>query len=507
MYCLINELDKLKESSFEAVENINTFNSFKDYMHIQRDIDEELLAIIQNNKHTTSKKLILLCGNVGDGKSHLLSFFKNKYPHDMSNFKLHNDASESFSPDKTSIQTLYDVLSSFTDINLNNQLLNEKIILAINLGTLTNFMESEYSNEFTQLNSYIVSNNILELSNYEVLLNSDYFESVNFSDFNLFIIEGEKTYSPFIDMLFEKITYSNPQNEFYNVYSTTCQMNLCNNQHKCPVKLNYELFSTESIRIKISNLLIQCIIKFKIILSTRTILNFIYDVITSGIAELMTEITTDKSIEKIDITRYLNHICLNYIFEHEDVSPILKAISSLDPLMVRTEHYDDLVLNLRTLKNSDYILKESINFNEFTYLRDEVDNVAIKDKEKIFYRLLSFDSSFKPNDNSFCEYVNYLYHYNNNNAKNIKPLFSLVREAISLYNGHRETDRVNLFIGNNQDKYKILQSINLQPYSGNIRYIEDKHRYLTKMKLAFTDVSDKIYYLEVDYTMYLLLKA
>ena len=39
-----------------------------------------------------------MCGSVGDGKSHIISYFKNRYPNEMSHFTLHNDATESLEP-------------------------------------------------------------------------------------------------------------------------------------------------------------------------------------------------------------------------------------------------------------------------------------------------------------------------------------------------------------------------------------------------------------------------
>ena len=43
--CLIQELSKLKESSKEAVEGLNTFSKFKTYMHVNRDVQDELKEI------------------------------------------------------------------------------------------------------------------------------------------------------------------------------------------------------------------------------------------------------------------------------------------------------------------------------------------------------------------------------------------------------------------------------------------------------------------------------
>ena len=107
-----------------------------------------------------SAQLILVCGSVGDGKSHIISYFKNKYPDVMSNFTLHNDATESLEPNKTSMDTLNDVLDNFSDEKIGTS--TEKLILAINLGTLNNFIDSEYGKRFTVLQRYVEGKKILE---------------------------------------------------------------------------------------------------------------------------------------------------------------------------------------------------------------------------------------------------------------------------------------------------------------------------------------------------------
>ncbi|MBM6861576.1 DNA phosphorothioation-dependent restriction protein DptF, partial [Clostridium saudiense] len=67
--CLIQELARLKQSSKEAVEGLNTFSDFKKYMHIERDVQKELEDIIKKSVASEKGKLILVCGSVGDGKS------------------------------------------------------------------------------------------------------------------------------------------------------------------------------------------------------------------------------------------------------------------------------------------------------------------------------------------------------------------------------------------------------------------------------------------------------
>ena len=70
----VEELSKLKKSSKDSVDSTNKFDEFKQYMHIPRNIEEDLKEILRHINGNDSKSLVLLCGSAGDGKSHLLSY-------------------------------------------------------------------------------------------------------------------------------------------------------------------------------------------------------------------------------------------------------------------------------------------------------------------------------------------------------------------------------------------------------------------------------------------------
>ena len=203
--CLIQELSKLKESSREAVEGLNKFSEFKNYMHVTRDAQVELENIIVSASKSEKSQLILVCGSVGDGKSHIISYFKDKKSDIMKSFVLHNDATESLEPNKTSMDTLNDVLDCFSDEKIEKS--NEKLILAINLGTLNNFIDSEYGDRFTMLRKYVENKKILE----NTIVDNKFEEEsniqfINFSDYNLYTLKDGKVQSKYIKELINKIT-------------------------------------------------------------------------------------------------------------------------------------------------------------------------------------------------------------------------------------------------------------------------------------------------------------
>ena len=111
----MRELKRLQDSSQEAIENANAFSQFKKYMHVERKIQTDLERILVKNKELNSSSLILLCGSVGDGKSHLLAYLKENKPELLEGYQIFNDATESFSPNKNAMETLEEILQDFSD--------------------------------------------------------------------------------------------------------------------------------------------------------------------------------------------------------------------------------------------------------------------------------------------------------------------------------------------------------------------------------------------------------
>src|SRR5690554_6790193 len=147
---LVNELQKLKESSKHAVAQGSSYSlvEFTEYLHVKREVERKLREQIIICAKEPKAKLLLICGNVGDGKSHILSFLNKELQNELNEFTIHNDATEAHNPNESSNDTLHKLLKGFRDKNISNT--TDKIILAINLGTLSKFLEEHYS-DYTEL--------------------------------------------------------------------------------------------------------------------------------------------------------------------------------------------------------------------------------------------------------------------------------------------------------------------------------------------------------------------
>lgn len=115
--CFVNTLSRLRESSKTAVVSANFSDPYTMYMHVNRPVQEKFVSVLKNTYNTNHSELILLCGSVGDGKSHMLSYCKQTYPEMMESFYVHNDSTASLYIDKPASYTLMKIMDAFTDKN------------------------------------------------------------------------------------------------------------------------------------------------------------------------------------------------------------------------------------------------------------------------------------------------------------------------------------------------------------------------------------------------------
>ncbi|WP_051541845.1 DNA phosphorothioation-dependent restriction protein DptF [Clostridium lundense] len=370
--CLIEELSRLKES----VEGLEEFTPFKRYMHIERQDEKELGELILKANESNRAQLILVCGTVGDDKAHIISYFNNKYPNIMKNFTIHNDATESLEPNKTSMDTLNEVLHNFSDEKINKS--KEKFILAINLGTLNNFIDSQYGEKFSVLKKYIQDKKILDTGSENSSFDeSSSFQFIKFSYYHILTLKHGEVHSNYIKSLITKIIDSSEFNIFYNSYKKNCTE--CNNCNCCPIKANYELLANEKVQESIVDLLVQCIIKKKIIISTRALINFMYEVIVPRSYIDVNSQMFKNNISKLNNLDYVKSLMPNMIFDHKEVSFIFEALNSLDPLNVTNQKVDDFIIEFNNSKDILSYFNKYIDYPK-NYI-DKINNINFQETE------------------------------------------------------------------------------------------------------------------------------
>lgn len=463
----IMQLSKLRKSSAESVENTNAFNHFKEYLHVERHVEIELRKLLRSVNEKQGKCLVLLCGSAGDGKSHLISYMKNSDTEGLLNgYELYNDATESSEPTLTSIDTLADKLINFDDEHYDNAD-GSKMIIAINLGTLNNFIESAKGKSFTKLRKYVEENEIL--SSYAQETGYKYnsvFQHVSFADYQVFSLSENGIQTVFLENLLEKVFSQNEDNPFYQSYKkeeTNCQ--LC---QRCPVRHNFEFLSDPKNQQVLIHRIVQAVIIDKMIVATREVLNLLYDLI----------VHPDFDKQKISIgtsdVQYLNDyiswttpMLLN---EYEDISPLINAMRSHDVLRNRTAIADEEATRFHSLDNIEKVFEDTTKETPYIVL-NTISHVSqlggIKPElKKIIYRFIARLKSMEHKLNRsekeirFEQYLSYLYDQNSGNEKKLAALYESTKKAVLNWDGEFGGDYI--CIDESNEHNWILEELKLK---------------------------------------------
>lgn len=511
---LLEELKKLRESSKYAVAQgaYSNLNGFKKYLHIERDVEKKLKNIISKASESDKAQLLLVCGNVGDGKSHILSHLHDELKTVITQFTIHNDATESHNPNESSNETLYKLLQGFRDDEISVS--KDKIILAINLGTLSKFIE-EFGEEFKKLNEYIYSSKILDtdLIHNDEFDSKSYFHHVNFTDYHMYSLTENGPTSVIISTLLEKIVANNEANTIYKSYLEYKK----NNTDKvyCPIQYNYEFLFSQNNRTIVSQLIVKAIIKSKEIVSLRTLLNFVYDIIVPIDLSSINEADYFKTIEKMNGSEYISNLIPNYLFEHPELSSLFEKIESLDPCIHRDTNTDDILLTLVNAENVFDIFSKHIGkeYLEKIELKQNKSIILKSDLSRFFMRLNYFSNYFEKDylkDADFDEYLIWLYHYNNHNPKYIKKIYDLVENAARNWNGDPKTDdKVIINVGKKQTQYRVFKDFEVIP---DVNLSKEKNdtlinKFTQEFTLTFkiNNEKDRVK-IHVDFSLYKILK-
>lgn len=501
---LIGELTKLRNSSREAVEGSEGLDDFKDYLHVERGIQKELLEKIRKVSEIEGQHIIMLCGSVGDGKSHLLGYLNKEYPDLMSRFTQHNDATESNSPGKTAIETLQEeVLKSFNDENFNNN--DEKLILLINLGVLNNFMESDYAKmHYKHLVKILNDMDIFNQDNIRDIYEQEQVSIISFSDYNLFEFDEHSEYmvkSDYLQELFDRITSEDENNYFYRAYLMDKR-----NKLNSPVIHNYEIISNPKAQKSIINIIIKVIIKYKVIVSTREVLNFIYEImVPSEIVEY------DETYSLLD---YTDDLLMNLLFNTTERGELLRYINLEDPVNKRHEKTDKIIVNLNILPNARKVLSEYMDCADFESFFNELgkyDNIQSMPagKEKLIETILRLLNIFGNKGimeiftkKSYEDYLNYLYGYNINDEEEIISLGREIRNAVFNWKGQMKK---HVIIINDLDGFKVGEKLKMIVDTSKIKDYDNHlgNRFKTSIKVSFIINKKKVRAeLNIDYQLY-----
>lgn len=513
----IAELSKLRKLSVESVENTNSFDDFKRYMHVLRPVETELRKLLVDVNDSNHKTLVLLCGSAGDGKSHLLSYLRNAdQEHLLDSYEVYNDATESSAPQLTSIDTLSEKLAPFNDQNYTTDD-GFKMILAINLGTLNNFIESEKGKNFSALKKYVEDKEIFSSfvrdDSYQT---GSVFQHISFSDYQIFTLSENGVETDYLEELIGKIFQDQEANPFFKAFKENSNCSLC---QKCPVRHNYQFLSNPIHQKALIKKIIEVVIKDKEIVSTRDILNLLYDILVHpdfDYAKMCQVATNDTQY----LSEYIRYTTPMLLYEYDDISPLVNSIRRHDILKIRQADLDVDMTRFHALKNIHDIFSSATDGTPYAVLNDTT-NIAdlggIKaDLKKLVYRFIIRIKDLKgelpptKQEKLFDEYIQYLFYQNSGQEKKLSKLYEATKKAIMNWDGQFDSDTI--CIDDSNEKFWVLEQLLLKPsiYSNRPSANSVVQRFSPTVKLRFRKDSDsnlETAEISMDYSLFEMISA
>ena len=479
----------LSQHSVDSVQNGKSFTEWDDYMHVDRPIETKLYEKM-DEIDVAGGGIVLLVGSAGDGKSHLLSRIRQMS--DWGDNSFYNDATASSSPKKTAIDTLKEALADFKDANLHNT--KKKLVLAINLGKLNALIDDD---DFKADYMEIVKSSlpIFDGDDTTPPINTDRVKVVMFVDQQAFEFHKDSTNrtieSKFLSAILEKIISTNPNNPFYKAYKKDIASGV---SMKDPLILNYELLSIPEVRNTIVMTLIEAIIRFKMIITPREFLDFIYSIM----------VYPHDYKEKNDFYEAL----LPTLLYCGNENLIQKAISKLDPLKQSSTIHDKQLSVLFTSYSipATYFDAEQLaqlpselvkRTNEF-YANNGRD---IERTTKFVFRLKHL-LSYHTESVVYSSYIDILKVIYKKDIHVMQNIYSLVAKAIPRHYGsyYEKANMVPLNIQGG--RYRLFGNLQLKPEMIKPYYSDTEHNeFLLRFDMSWK-FPDSPVTLRMDYQLY-----
>ena len=443
----------LSQHSVDSVQNGKAFTNWDEYMHVDRCIEFKLKEKMDEIDNAGGG-IVLLVGSAGDGKSHLIS--RIKQTSNWGDWSFYNDATASSSPKKTAIDTLKEALVEYKDNNLYKT--NKKLVLAINLGKLNALIDDE---EFKKDYEEIVSSTLPIFDDDDTTppINTERLKVIMFPNEQVFefFADSPSDYpvaSDFLSKIMEKVVAETIDNPFYTAYIADIASGVSS---KDPIILNYELLRIPDVQNTIVQTIIEAIVRYKLIITPREFLDFLYSIIVYP--------HYDEYKEKKEFFEAL----LPSLLYCGRVNIIQKAISKLDPLKQSCTEHDKQLSVLFTSYSipSTYLTKHQTSelptellkrTNEF-YANNGRD---IERTTKFVFRLKHL-LSYHTESELYKSYLALLKGIFNKDVHKMQEIYDVVAKAIPRHYGsyYEKSNMVPLNIQGG--RYRLFGSLQLNP--------------------------------------------
>ena len=463
----ISELRRLSKLSAEAVQNLDSFDPLKKYLHVIRNTETDFKHLMHAISNINHKQLVLVCGSAGDGKSHLLSHLKYDDSENLfADYSIINDATESNSPKETAIQTLAGRIAAFRDDRLDDGGC-EKVVLAINLGMLNNFIDSPQGKDFQALRSYVLNNNIFTVAEPLPFDRNSVFQHIDFSNYQLYTLTAHGAKSDYLSQLFTKIFAASCENPFYAAYTDSAS---CPHHVHCPVRHNFEFLMKPEIQSQLIQRIIEVCIKDKLIVTSRDVLNFIFDAIASPDFDDKSFWRTISNPVKF-LEAYISYTTPMLVFGNQGTSEIIDRMTVQSVQGENIEHRDTEVLSFYAADNITETVKTILAGSKYAdmllqYDLSTIDNARDDLKKFVYKFLMNYQKLADPHtlttDSIYTRFVSDLFHSCAGNRSNLKDLYKAVHHSIFAWDGVYGSDLI--CIDDSNDDYCILEKLSIESY-------------------------------------------
>ena len=366
----LETLRRLQKHSAESVDYLGQFSEQSSYLHVDRPIQQDLIELLERAANSDQKSLVLLCGSAGDGKSHMLSYLLHgDHKELIDSFKVRNDATESDAPHRTAPETLADALIPFCDEFLDDGG-SEKFVVAINLGLLSRFLESDSGRHYSALREYVDQIGVLraELSNTDNGT-SPFFYAIDFSDYQLFTIEDGLIKTDFFDSILDKVFAPIEDNPFYASCVNSCSACPAD-KSICPVRHNYAYLQQDEVQANVSRLLVEIALRERCVITARAALDYIFDILVApdfDIAKLSELNTSDPNAFAF---KYLQMTTPQLVYSSTATNQLIEKTKQLDPISDDQGKVDELAVRFQAsskfLEEMLPVIADSPYLNVFT---------------------------------------------------------------------------------------------------------------------------------------------
>ena len=272
--------------------------------------------------------------------------------------------------------------------------------------------------------------------------------------------------SDYLTELFEKVFGNNTCNLFYDTYIN--QGSTCPHHTQCPVRHNFEFLMKEDVRKLLIQRIIEVCIKDKLVITSRDILNFIFDAVVSPDFDEKKLWNLLSNPAKF-LETYISYTTPMLIFENRGTSSLIDCMTENAATSDNIEKRDCDVLDFYAADDITPIVLSELNGSEYSDILHSIGLSAIDNGrdplKKYVYKFLRnykklTDSQELKADRLYLSFVQDLYHAYAGNIKHLKNLYSSVKHSIYSWNGTYGTDLI--CIDDSSDDYSILEQLNIR---------------------------------------------